>query len=283
MNRFESYSKRLKWFIPLLLTAFVAGCGSSGGGDGGDGGGGTTPPPAGGVCQGSACVSLGTAGNYVILAQSGVSTVPPSVITGDIGVSPAAASFITGFSLVTPVVIDATGNFSTSDQVTGKVYAADYDSPPNPTPANLTTAVLDMQAAYTDAAGRAPGLGNVDVGTGEIGGLTLAPGVYKWGSGVLITTDVTLAGSATDVWIFQIAGTLTQAAAMKVVLTGGALAKNIFWQVADVVALGTAAHFEGVILAKTAITLNTDATMNGRLLAQTEVTLDANTVKQPAP
>jgi hypothetical protein len=227
------------------------------------------------VAAGPAPVNLGTAGNFVILAKSGISTVPTSAVTGDIGVSPIDQTAITGFSLI----LDSTGTFSTSSQVIGKAYAADYTSP---TPSNLTTAVSDMEAAYTDAAGRTlPDF--TELGAGEIGGLTLVPGLYKWGTDVLITTDVTLNGGPNDVWIFQISGGITQASATRVILTGGALPKNIFWQSFGVVALNTTAHMEGVILAQTAITLNTGATINGRLLAQTAVTLDGNAVTQPAP
>jgi hypothetical protein len=115
--------------------------------------------------------------------------------------------------------------------------------------------------------------------------MTLAPGLYKWGTGVSINTNVTLNGGPNDVWIFQIAGDLTQASATSVLLTGGALPKNIFWQVGGGVgvAIGTGAHMEGVILATKAITLNTGASLNGRLLAQTAVTLDSNVVSKPAP
>jgi hypothetical protein len=220
-------------------------------------------------------VNLGTAGNFVILSKSGISTVPTSAVTGDIGVSPIDQTSITGFS----ETLDGTGTFSTSTQVTGKIYAADYAVP---TPINLTTAVSDMETAYTDAAGRTlPDF--TELGAGEIGGMTLVPGLYKWGTDVLITTDVTLNGGPNDVWIFQIAGGITQANGRSVILTGGALPKNIFWQSFGVVDLGTTAHFEGIILAQTAITLNTGATINGRLLAQTAVTLDSSTVVQPAP
>jgi len=138
-----------------------------------------------------------------------------------------------------------------------------------------------MEFAYTDAAGRtSPDF--LNVGAGEIGGKTLAPGLYKWGTGVSISTDVTLSGGPNDVWIFQVAGTLNEASGKHVILAGGALAKNIFWQVAGVVTIGTSAHFEGVILAKTIIAVNTGASVNGRLLAQTAVTLQKNAITQPA-
>jgi hypothetical protein len=218
-------------------------------------------------------VALGAAGGYAILAKSGISTVPTSAVTGNLGLSPAAATFITGFSLAA----DATNVFSTSPQVTGKAYAADY---PSPTPANLTAAIGDMQLAFTDAAGRAPGV--TELGAGNIGGMTLAPGVYKWGTGLLVPTDVTLTGGPTDVWVFQIAQDLTVASAAKVVLAGGALPRNVFWQVAGLVDVGTTAHIEGILLVQTSITLRTGASINGRLLAQTAVNLDASTVVEPA-
>jgi hypothetical protein len=219
-------------------------------------------------------VNLGAAGGFAILAKSGISTVPPSAITGNLGVSPAAASYITGFSLIA----DSGNVFSSSQQVTGQVFAADYAVP---TPTNLTTAVGDMQLAFTDAAGRAPGV--TELGAGNIGGMTLAPGVYKWGTGLLIPTDVTLSGIATDVWIFQIAQDLTMSSGATIHLAGGAVPRNVFWQVAGLVDLGTTAHCEGIILGQTSVALHTGASVNGRLLAQTAVTLDASTVVQPAP
>ena len=221
----------------------------------------------------AAAVNLGTAGNYVILAKSGISNVPMSAITGDIGVSPAAATYITGFSLTA----DATDEFATSPQVTGKVFASTYTSP---TPSDLTTAIGAVETAFTDAAGRAPDY--TELGAGDIGGMTLQPGVYGWGTGLLIPTDVTLEGSDTDVWIFQVSQNLTLSNGTRVTLSGGARAKNIFWQVAGQVSIGTTAHLEGVVLSKTAIVLGTGATVNGRLFAQTAVELDGNTVVQPA-
>jgi hypothetical protein len=218
-------------------------------------------------------VDLRSAGDFAILAKTGISSVPGSTITGNIGVSPAAATYITGFSLTA----DATNVFSTTPQVVGMVYAADYAPP---TPSNLTTAVGDMMGAFTDAAGRAPDY--TELGEGEIGGMTLAPGVYKWGTGVLIATDVTLNGSATDVWIFQIAQDLTVSSATNIYLTGGAVPENVFWQVSGRVEIGTTAHVEGIVLTQTAATLGTGASIDGRLLAQTAVTLDASTVTEPA-
>jgi hypothetical protein len=230
----------------------------------------TTPP----VTSHTALpVDLGLAGSYVILAESGISTVPTSTITGNLGVSPAAASYITGFSLTA----DATKVFSTSPQVTGKVYAADYATP---TPSKMTTAVADMKLAFTDAAGRTPDV--TELGAGNIGGMTLTPGVYKWGTGLKIPADVTLDGKATAIWILQVAQGLTMSSATSIVLTGGALAKNVFWQVSGRVDLGTTAHFEGILLTQTSIALRTGASINGRLLAQTAVSIDGSTLVEPA-
>jgi len=212
-------------------------------------------------------VNLGSAANFAILSKSGITNVPSSVIRGDVGSSP-----ITGAAIGL-----------TCPQVTGTIYTVNAAGPlpcrvVNPT--RLTSAVGAMGTAYNDAAGRT--LPNaVNLGAGQIGGLTLAPGLYKWTSNVSISTDVTLRGGPNDVFILQIAGTLTQAAAKKVILTGGAQAKNVFWQTAGSVAIGTNAHFEGTILSKTLIAMKTGASIKGRLLAQTAVTLQKNVVTKP--
>jgi len=221
-----------------------------------------------------ASVDLGSAGNFVILAKTGISTTGATKVIGDIAVSPAAATSITGFALILP----AASAFSTSALVTGKVYAPGYA---NPTPAKVITAVSDMQTAYTNAAGRTNPTAT-ELGAGNIGGLTITPGLYKWGTGVTIPTDVTLSGGANDVWIFQIAQTLTVSSAAKIVLSGGAQASNIFWVVGGQTTIGTTAVFNGNILDQTAIVLKTGATLNGRALAQTAVTLDSNSVTIPA-
>lgn len=225
------------------------------------------------VAHGPAPVLLGTSANYAILAKTAVSTVPASVITGDVGVSPAATSFLTGFSLT---MVGTTA--ATSTQVTGSLYGADMTAP---TSTYLTTAVSDMETAYTDAAGR-PTPDFLNLGSGEIGGQTLAPGLYKWTTGVTISTNVTISGAADDVWIFQIPGDLLVNSNQLVTLGGTAKAKNIFWQVAGTVTVMSGAHFEGIALSQTSITLGTGATMNGRALAQTAVDLDQSTVTNPA-
>ncbi len=224
---------------------------------------------------GPAVVNLGTAGNFVVLTKSGISATGVTSITGNIGVSPIAASAITGFGLI----LDASNAFSTSALVTGKIYASDYAPS---TPAMMTTAISDMQTAYTDAAGRSmPDY--TELYAGDITGQTLAPGLYKWGTGVLISSaGVTISGTANDVWIFQIAGTLTVGNGAIVTLGGNAQAQNIFWQVADQTTLGTTSQFKGVILDQTAVVMNTGATLNGRILAQTATTLDASTITSGA-
>ncbi|MDZ7807534.1 MAG: ice-binding family protein [Gracilimonas sp.] len=218
-----------------------------------------------------ATVDLGTAANYVILAKTAITNVPTSAITGDLGLSPAATSFITGFALTND------NGFATSDQVTGKLYAADMT---DPTPSNLTTAVDNMITAYTDAEGRVtPDF--LELYDGNIGGRTLSPGLYKWTNTVTVPTSITLSGGAEDVWIFQIAENLNLSSDVEIILSDGAQAANVFWVVAGEVTIGTTAKFEGIILSMTGITMNTGATLNGRMLAQTAVALDGNTVVQP--
>jgi hypothetical protein len=220
---------------------------------------------------------LGTAGDFTILAKSGISTTGTSAIVGDIGVSPIGYESITGFSLV-PSVPDVSTTFATSTYVIGKVYAANYAAP---TPAKMSTAISDMEAAYTDLAGRAPTHPD-NLNGGNLGGQILAPGVYKWTTGVIIPTDVTLSGGANDVWIFQIAGTLGISSAMHVNLIGGAQAKNIYWVVAGTTTLGTNSVFNGNILgAGAVIAIQTGAKLNGRALSAFAVTLDGNTVSLP--
>lgn len=213
-------------------------------------------------------VNLGTAIDYVIVAKTAINNTSTSAITGDLGLSPAATSYITGLALT-----NSTG-FATSTQVTGKLYAADMAAP---TPTNLTTTVNNMITAYNDAAGRVlPDF--TELGTGNIGGKTLTPGLYKWSSNVTVPTSIVISGGANDVWIFQIAGNLNLSSAVNVTLSGGAQAKNIFWQVAGQATLGTTSHFEGIILSMTGITLQTGASLNGKALAQTAVILDSNVV-----
>ncbi|MEX1056842.1 MAG: ice-binding family protein [Natronospirillum sp.] len=226
------------------------------------------------VSSSPATVDLGTAGNYVILAKTGISTTGTTHITGDIAVSPESRTAITGFS----ETLSTDGTLATSSLVTGNLYSADMASP---TPTQLTTAVTDMQAAYADAAGRlTPDF--TELGAGEIGGLTLDPGLYKWGTGVLVTSDVTLDGSATDRWIFQIGQDLKLEDGKKIVLTGGALPENIFWQVAGEVTLQAGTTFNGIILTQTQVVFKSGAVLNGRALAQTAVTLISNDVNEPA-
>lgn len=212
-------------------------------------------------------VNLGVAGDFAILSKTGVTDVYKSSITGDVGTSP-----ITGAAI-----------HIKCNEVVGTIYTVDAAGPLPCRVTNATrlgTAVLDMQAAYTDAAGRVkPDF--LNLGAGNIGGKTLTPGLYKWSTSLVVPTDVTISGSSTDVWIFQVAGTLKLSSGVRITLAGGAMAKNIVWVVTDAVTLGTTTHFEGNILGQTGINMQTGATINGRMLAQTAVTLQMNTVVKP--
>jgi hypothetical protein len=211
-------------------------------------------------------INLGVAGNFAILSKTGITDVYKSAVTGDVGASP-----ITGAAILLKC-----------DEVTGTVYSVDAAGPAcKITDATrLTTAVGDMETAYTNAAGRInPDF--LNLGAGSIGGKTLTPGLYTWTSTLNIPTDITISGSPTDVWIFQVAGNLNMSSAVRITLAGGAQAKNIFWQTAGAVTLGTTSHFEGNILSQTGINLKTGASINGRMLAQTAVTLQMNTVVLP--
>ena len=212
-------------------------------------------------------VNLGVAGDFAILSKSGITDVYKSDITGDVGTSP-----ITGAALLL-----------SCDEVVGTIYTVDAAGP---LPCRVTdatrlsTAVLDMQAAYLDAAGRInPDF--LNLGAGDIGGKTLTPGLYKFTSAVVIPTDITISGGPDDVFIFQVAGTLIMSSAVNVILEGGAQAKNVYWVVSGAVTFGTTSHFEGNILGATGINLQTGASLNGRMLAQTAVTLQMNSVVEP--
>ena len=217
-------------------------------------------------------IELGTADDFAILSKTGVATTGTTSVIGNIGVSPVAASYITGFGLI----MDSGNEFATSSLVTGQVFASDYAVG---TPTYLTTAVADMLIAYNDGAGRTADY--TQLYTGDLSGKTLTSAVYMWSNDVLINTDLTLNGSSTDVFIFQIAGTLTMAANTQITLTGGILAENIFWIVADTVAIGTGADFQGVILSLTNVSFNTGSTITGMIYAQTSVSLDATVVTKP--
>ncbi len=219
--------------------------------------------PKGGALQ---VVNLGVSGEFVILSKSGITDVYKSAVTGDIGTSPITGAAIT----------------LACDEVTGTIFSVDAAGPACKVTnaSRLTTAVANMETAYTDAAGRS-NPDYLNLGAGNIGGKTLKAGLYKFTTDLIIPSDITLSGNSTDVWIFQVAGTLDMSNAVRITLAGGAQARNIFWQTSGAVTLGTTSHFEGTILGQTAINLQTGATVNGRLLAQTEVTLQMNTVTQP--
>ena len=227
------------------------------------------------VVSGETFVDLGTAGDFAILSKAGISTVPDSVITGDIAVSPIAATAITGFTLT----LHSSTTYSTSGQVSGHAMAADYTSP---TSSKLTTAVSDMETAYTDAAARSTTDATyLNYGAREIGGKTLKPGVYTFDRDVTISNGpLVFNGSPTDIFIIQTTKSVKQAG-FGVTLSGGALASNIFWSVAEEFIMEDGAHMEGVLLVKTGVTMKTGSSLNGRILAQTAVVLQVATVNGP--
>jgi hypothetical protein len=203
-------------------------------------------------------VALGSAANFAVLAGSTVTNTLATTVTGDLGVSPGTA--VTGFPPGT---------------VNGTIHAGD--------PA-AAQAQIDLTTAFNDAAGRT--VGTVPV-AGNLGGQTLTPGLYKSTSSLEISSgDLTLdaQGDANAVFIFQMASTLTTTAGRQVILSGGAKAANVFWQVGSSATLGTTSVFKGNILADQAITLDTGATLDGRALARiAAVALDTNTITTPAP
>ncbi|MBK7002351.1 MAG: Ig-like domain-containing protein [Rhodoferax sp.] len=205
------------------------------------------------IPTGPAMVNLDCAANFVILAGSTVTNTGPTIISnGDVG-----GSVVTGFP---PGTING-GTLHTNDVL-------------------ANNAKLCLTAAYNDAAGRTTAPIAV---SGNIGGQTLAPGLYRSTSTLAISSgDLTLAGPADAVWIFQIASTLTTTAGRKIILSGGAQASNIFWQVGTSATLGTTSAFKGTILADQSITLQTGAVLNGRALTRIgAVTLDSNSVVKP--
>ena len=243
--------------------------------------------PALAFAAGPAPVDLLSAGNFAILSKTGITNTGShtTVITGNIGSSPITAAAMNNVfcSEIIGTIYGVNAAYTGSGATT--CFAG---NPPLSNKTLVDNAVLDMGTAYADAAGRtlptATGLG-----AGNIGGMTLAPGLYKWSTGVTIPSNVTLSGGANDVWIFQIAGNLSIAsggsvpAGIKVLLSGGAKASNVFWQVggATGATLGTYSTFNGNILSAKQVIIQTGAVLNGRALARTQVTLDANIVSSP--
>jgi hypothetical protein len=207
---------------------------------------------------GQAPVNLGAAASFGVLAATTVTSTGATAVTGDLGLSPGTS--VVGFPPTGPGTL--TGTQHINDTVAAQAQA-------------------DLTVAYNDLAGRTGGAAV----SGNIGGQTLTPGLYKSTSSLEISSgDLTLdaQGNASAIFIFQIASTLTTSTGLGVVLTGGADFRNVFWQVGSSATIGTGSHFKGTILAHTSITLNTGATLDGRALAQTgAVTLDTNPIVVP--
>ena len=215
-------------------------------------------------------INLKSTSDFIVIAGSLISNIPTSALTGNIGLSPAAGSFITGFG---------------GTEITGNVYTVDATGPAGSITdaTGLTTAKGDLTAAYNDAAGRVST--DIVLLAGNIGGLTLTPGLYKSSGSLEISSgDLTFdaLGDANAVFIIQIASSLNATSGRKVFLSGGALASNIYWQVGTSATLGTTSVFKGTIMADQSISMNTGATIQGRLLARiASVTLSSNTIVKP--
>jgi hypothetical protein len=208
-------------------------------------------------------VVLGTAADYAVLAGSTVTSINATTVNGDLGVW--AGTDVTGFAGIVP------GGPGT---VNGTIHAGD---------AAAQIAQGDLTTAYNDAAGRT--LAPVDVANADLGGRTLAPGLYKSSGTLAITGNLTLdaLGDKNAVWIFQIASSLNTATGSQVILSGRANAANIYWQVGSSATLGTTTVFKGTIMADQSISLATGVTLDGRALARIgAVTMDANTITIPA-
>jgi hypothetical protein len=234
------------WMMASVIAIAVAGCCDSNnplGVQQGSGAGGPGAPP------------LGTTSTFVVLAGSTVTNTGLTAVTGDLGVSPGAA--VTGFPPGT---------------VSGATHAGD---------APAATAEADLTTAYNDAAGRTTGAITV---SGDLTGLTLAPGLYKSTSSLAVSGALTLSalGNSNAVWIIQMASTLTTGPGSQVILSGGAKASNVYWQVGTSATLGTNSVFKGTIMADQSITLGTGARLDGRALARIgAVTLDTNAIAAP--
>jgi hypothetical protein len=215
---------------------------------------------------GPATVDLGSAAPFTILAATTISTTGGGVINGNVGLTPA-----TGAGIGIPAA-----------QVNGTIYEVDAAGPAGAVtdPALLTKAMSDLTTAYNDAANRTPVPSGAfrNPGNGNIGGMNLGPGLYKFDNTVSISGSyLTLTGGPNDVWIFQCGADLQVASGIQVVLAGGAQARNIFWQVGTAAVIDTTAVFMGNILAHTSVTMNTGSTMTGRALASTAaVTYNGN-------
>ena len=197
---------------------------------------------------------LGTAGSFAVLAGSTVTNTGPSRLNGNLGLHPGTA--VTG----TP-----------AGTVSGTTYAAN---------AAALRAKSDLASAYNDAAARTP----ATTAPGDIGGLTLTPGVYRSGSSIGLTGTLTLdaQGDPNAVFVFQAGSTLITASGSRVKLVNGAQACNVFWQVGSSATLGTTTALAGNILALTSITMNDGVTLNGRALARNgAVTLIEDTITAP--
>ena len=201
--------------------------------------------------------SLGSASAFAILGSTAVSCTGVSNIAGDIGVAPAGA--VTGFP--TPCTISAPGR-----------------STPHVNDAVALTAQADVTPAYNALAAMACG---TTLSGQDLGGMTLAPGVYCFTSSAQLTGNLTLAGPANGLWVFQVASALTTGTSAQVILSGGAQANNVFWQIGTSATIGQTTVFQGTIVAGVSITLVQGASLHGRALSKAGVTMDTNIITLP--
>ena len=227
-------------------------------------------------------LDLGTAARFAILSNSAITNISSSDIKGDVGISPGLRASITGFS---GFARDPGLTYSTSPEVTqGYIYAADDAIP---TPAMLIAAKSDAESAYLDAIPSVRGTPTPI--SGNINGLTLAPGLYESGSTIEISPGGKLyldaGGNANAVFIFRSATSITTESTSEVVLAGSAKAANIYWVAGSAVTLGTNSIMKGTIIASTSISVLTSASVTGRLLIQSaaagQVSLDQSTIVLP--
>lgn len=220
------------------------------------------------------------AGNFAAFAATGITDAPPaSTVTGSIGNSGNGSSITV--ACVNVVGVDGAGSANRIyDDDAGFTDAACRLT----APATVLAAQGNMTGAYTDAAGRTAGVGPaLNIQAGAVTTQTLAPGVYTWTTAMTMTGDLTLSGGADDVWIFQIAGTFNLTPGSAILLTGGAKARNVFWQASGTMTLDTTSRFEGTALGQTLIATKAGSVVNGRLLAQAAVTLINTSLTVPAP
>jgi hypothetical protein len=212
-------------------------------------------------------ISLRTAEAFALLAAGGITSVPTSAVTGKVGVRPATRADLK----------------LTAEEVTGGVadtYAADDKD--TAAVSLVTTAKVDLINAYNEAEERAADADKVDLFGGALGNKVLPAGVYKWNSRVTIPNDLTLEGTETDVFVFKVAGDLRVGSDVTIKLSGGALAKNVFWQVGDNLLVKAKSVVVGTVMAQGSVELREQSRVDGRVFSKNDkISMDKVTVVKP--